>query len=282
MNRSYANFAAQKIETACIRYAVHSRVCESDSPASGAVPGRCIGREMVGRLAEIATHMIFDDNGLGKWIDTLEGAREFLKSVLTYRILLGCAKPQDVLDDFEADCPPWSTGTKPIIVDLIAWPSLRDQMMFHSSFYDLDEMTEDVINYTVVDIPEHKIALQLYNSPPTRFPTVPRPEESTYQSPFKFSQRENTIKIAQLQNQDLYDIIARRMDSPVGEDGVASTCRGIPGSPQAECLRNNAEPVKRVKGWKLSGAFFKKYPFLQCSSLASRYPFCPSSKLPRV
>ncbi|KAF4310595.1 putative tRNA 2 -phosphotransferase 1 protein [Botryosphaeria dothidea] len=254
-------------------------VGEIDGVKKGAVVRRIVERDMVERLAEIAVHLIFDDTGLGRWINTLDGAREFLKSVVTCRIMLGCATPTDVLDGLETDWPAWSTSTRPLIVDLIAWPSLRDQMIFHSSFYDLDEMTEDIINYTVADIPEQRIALQLYSRPPNPFPYVPRPDENTSDTPFKFSTNEHTLKILQIQNQELYDIISRRMEAPASGDGTDQPCFGIPGSPQSECIPAKTCTSKKFKGWKLSTIFFKKYPFLQCPSLSSVYPFCPASKI---
>lgn len=185
--------------------------------------------------------------------------------------MLGCATPTDVLDGLETDWPAWSTSTRPLIVDLIAWPSLRDQMIFHSSFYDLDEMTEDIINYTVADIPEQRIALQLYSRPPNPFPYVPRPDENTSDTPFKFSTNERTLKILQIQNQELYDIISRRMVAPASGDGTDQPCFGIPGSPQSECIPAKTCTSKKFKGWKLSTIFFKKYPFLQCPSCKWTY-----------
>lgn len=203
----------------------------------------------------------------------MQGAREFVLSVLTCRITLGCAKPPSILDELETDSPPWSTSMRPLIVDLIAWPSLRDQMVFHSSFYDLDEMTEDIVNNTVVDMPEQHVALKMYSNPPKTIPTVPRPAESD--EPFRFSQQEWAIKILQMQNQELFDIIARRMglskgvkceDHPFSDPLAAS---------QVQCLSTRTDPAKKFRGWKLSRAFFDKYPFLQCSSRKHpQYPVC--------
>ncbi|GME55895.1 putative tRNA 2 -phosphotransferase 1 protein [Neofusicoccum parvum] len=267
MSRSYANFLSQKIENACIQYALRSRSCKVER---GAAVEQMIEKSMVERLAEIAVHMMFDDVGLGRFINMLEGAREFLKSVVTCRIMLGCAKPPDLPDELDTECPPWATSTRPLVVDMIAWPSLRDQMIFHSSFYDLDEMTEDVINMTVVDVPEQQIALKMYNPSPKPYPDVPRPEDA--EKPFKFSQQEYTLRILQIQNRDLCDIIARRMDCTV------NPCSDLQGSSPSPCI--TAKTDKRFKGWKLSSAFFRKYPFLQCSSLASSYPVYPSSQAP--
>ncbi|KAL0256847.1 tRNA 2'-phosphotransferase [Diplodia seriata] len=246
VSRSYANSIAQKIENVCVQYALKSRAaCKLDHMgAAGLKPGPVFQqfdeRAMVERLADIAVHMIFDDTGLGRFINTLEGARDFLRSVLTCRIMLGCAAPYDLADEPDVDAdttPPWATtSTRPLIVDLIAWPSLRDQMIFHSSFYDLDEMTEDVVNYTVVDLPGQNLALQMYSTPPNPFPSVCREYDGGgVVRPFRFSEQEFTHK---------------------------------------------TETTRRFKGYKLSGAFFKKYPFLQCSSLSSPYPILPSSKVP--
>lgn len=273
MSRSYANFLSQKIENACIQYALRSRSCKVER---GAAVEQMIEKSMVERLAEIAVHMMFDDVGLGRFINMLEGAREFLKSVVTCRIKLGCAKPPDLPDELDTECPPWATSTRPLVVDMIAWPSLRDQMIFHSSFYDLDEMTEDVINMTVVDVPEQQIALKMYNPSPKPYPDVPRPEDA--EKPFKFSQQEYTLRILQIQNRDLCDIIARRMDSPASMDCTVNPCSDLQGSSPSPCI--TAKTDKRFKGWKLSSAFFRKYPFLQCSSLASSYPVYPSSQAP--
>ncbi|KAL1636208.1 tRNA 2'-phosphotransferase [Diplodia intermedia] len=320
VSRSYANSIAQKIENVCVQYALKSRACRLDVGA-GLKPGPVFHqfdeRAMVERLADIAVHMIFDDTGLGRFINTLEGARDFLRSVLTCRIMLGCAKPHDLADDLDAvdaDAAPWMTAatmmgsTRPLIVDLIAWPSLRDQMVFHSSFYDLDEMTEDVVNYTVVDLPGQNLALQMYSTPPNPFPTACRPPSSAggYDGvrPYRFSEQEFTHKVLQVPNRDLLDIVARRMEAPppaacggpAGGGGGGGGCGGgggAGGCPAGhvhsdllgsvvgvECMPAKTETTRRFKGYKLSGAFFKKYPFLQCSSLSSPYPILPSSKVP--
>ncbi|KKY28039.1 putative heavy metal translocating p-type atpase [Diplodia seriata] len=222
VSRSYANSIAQKIENVCVQYALKSRAaCKLDHMgAAGLKPGPVFQqfdeRAMVERLADIAVHMIFDDTGLGRFINTLEGARDFLRSVLTCRIMLGCAAPYDLADEPDVDAdttPPWATtSTRPLIVDLIAWPSLRDQMIFHSSFYDLDEMTEDVVNYTVVDLPGQNLALQMYSTPPNPFPSVCREYDGGVR-PFRFSEQEFTHKVLQVPNRDLLDIVARRMEA---------------------------------------------------------------------
>ncbi|OJD32122.1 trna 2-phosphotransferase 1 protein [Diplodia corticola] len=290
MSRSYANLLAQKVENVCVQYALKSRACKLDM---GSHAFRHFDeRTMVERLGEIAVHMIFDDTGLGRFINTLEGARDFVKSVMTCRIMIGCAKPHDLLPDEVDDTasPPWTTGTRPLIVDLIAWPSLRDQMVFHSSFYDLDEMTEDVVNYTVVDMPDQHLALQMYSTPPNPFPSACRPDEYDAVKPFRFAECEFTHKILQLPTQDLFDIIARRMDAPppatttdycagAGAAGAVYAHSDLLGSAPSECIPAKTTTSRTFTGYKLSGAFFKKYPFLQCSSLASPYPFLPSCKV---
>lgn len=69
MSRSYANFLSQKIENACIQYALRSRSCKVER---GAAVEQMIEKSMVERLAEIAVHMMFDDVGLGRFINMLE------------------------------------------------------------------------------------------------------------------------------------------------------------------------------------------------------------------
>lgn len=67
LNRSYCNFLAQKVENACIQYAFRSRSARVEQD-----DGQLVERAVVERLADIAVHLIFDDVGLGRFINTLE------------------------------------------------------------------------------------------------------------------------------------------------------------------------------------------------------------------
>ncbi|KAB2571676.1 hypothetical protein DBV05_g9651 [Lasiodiplodia theobromae] len=280
MSRSYANLLTQKIENVCVQYVLKSRACKLDMGGGlGPLYQQFDERAIVDRLADIAVHMIFDDTGLGRFINVLEGAREFLRSAVACHIMLGSAKPHDIVDENVTDTPALTTSAKPAIVDLIAWPSLRDQMMFHSSFYDLDEMIEDVVNYCVADIPEQNLALQMYSTPPITYPHVTSPQDFESVKPFRFSEREFTHKMMQISNRDLFDIIAQRMEEPPCTAASIHAHSDMLRTSESECLPAKTEMARTFKGYRLSDAFFKKYPFLQCSSLASPYPFYPSSKI---
>lgn len=73
MSRSYANLLTQKIENVCVQYVLKSRACKLDMGGGlGPLFQQVDERAMVDRLADIAVHMIFDDTGLGRFINILE------------------------------------------------------------------------------------------------------------------------------------------------------------------------------------------------------------------
>jgi Domain of unknown function (DUF3425) len=53
------------------------------------------------------------------------------------------------------------THTRPAFVDLVLWPSLRDQLIVNMGMYDTGEMMRDIMEQTVREIPSLRIAIPI-------------------------------------------------------------------------------------------------------------------------
>lgn len=188
------------------------------------------------------------------------------------------------------------TPSRPIVIDFINWPSIRDQMILLSHKIDLDGMCRDLVLNTVVDIPQRQIAVSvhdvlfqqvlpriqgcgvhgemsmLFNSNWV-YLTVHPSNQDTSQS--KASPIEDALAM------EITNRIQRRSNEVAGIQDANSILPmpGASGLSTGSVLTTllpgmlSSFGIDRIETWKVSKDFARQYPYMDCSSGKSSTKF---------
>lgn len=162
----------------------------------------------------------------------------------------------------------------PIVIDLINWPILRDQLILNHQNVDLDQIVSNVVHNTVIDVPQMQMSLNVLDLFVNKvLPQMKSPSVSTFcplgredlklmfqihqgsASPIPISEEIETAMAGQRMQsmQRTFDAVPSQISRP-----------RIPKSPLSSQIG-----IDRLCDWKLSSEFCKQYPFLDCESCES-------------
>ncbi|KAL4806040.1 hypothetical protein BDV18DRAFT_121867 [Aspergillus unguis] len=176
----------------------------------------------------------------------------------------------------------------PVIIDLLTWPSIRDQLIRNQAAVDLDALTRDLTLHTVVEVPEEGVAVSVYDHMLATLPLDP--EQLFQEKPMHscFDDPEWTYIRAPLQpdlnlSMDPVDavIIGNLADQMQNLSLQRSVHALKPSSLPGACSYSFSSlplldtRVNQLHKWKLSREFPKKWPILDCSQVISAYDTVP-------
>ncbi|KAI0126984.1 hypothetical protein BJ170DRAFT_425663 [Xylariales sp. AK1849] len=315
---SPTNFA-ESILHACRKYVDLSTSGLDDGPmdsrhlAAHAWSKHAQGMNNVPQISEIAVHMLAMFSGLESYIYGV-GAASTMESVVRWRLMPTFASRAAIPEPFRPTPLQYSTFDYPHLVDFINWPAIRDQLILHSQTINIDDIAREVVQNTVVDIPDRHISVNVFS---LFHNSILNPSNYTlWTSNLRTSITDNQWKFLEMpvppepdfvsSNFDsihpenaLVQEISRRMEmgsnapslkgnnqtSPVDTIRVPSgnalptVTDNLDGSCGAATQRRN-EIVSRfgldqITKWKLSKEFARKHPFLDCSSAVTAYDMVP-------
>lgn len=210
-----------------------------------------------------------------------------MEQVLRWRLTNNAEVRTSIPEPFQPTTLQCKTSTHPVVIDFINWPSIRDQMILLSDRIDLDAMCRDLVLNTVVEAPHRRIAVSVHDilfkcvlprlqgpntlghgetsmlfNPKWVYLTVnsPSPTPSCAETP-----------IADTLAMEIADRFHRRSTEALGANTRhphESTRLGIEmigglGGLLPSMLSSFG--IDRVEKWRLSRAFARKYPYMNCS-----------------
>lgn len=141
-----------------------------------------------------------------------------------------------------------STPGYPGAIDMVNWPSIRDQLILTLGQHDLGEILKDVVLNTVVDVAAFGVALNVHDVFFNRIAQQPQLLGNGT------AQIDPTLPSAQ---QSILSQIAQGMQ--------ASTNSRVRGSEATPCRLSTLYGFDNFHRWRLSHDFARKYDWLNCT-----------------
>lgn len=214
-----------------------------------------------------------------------------MEQVLRWRLTNSAEVRMTIPEPFRPTTLQCKRSTHPVVIDFINWPSIRDQMILLSHKIDLDAMCRDLVLNTVVEAPHRRIAISVHDIlfkcvlPRVQGPnTVGFGETSmlfnpkwvylTVNSPYTtLSRAASSIEDALAM--EIADRFHQRSTEALGgitrplHEATAfgdEMTRGFGGLGGLLPDMLSSFGIDRVEKWRLSRAFARKYPYMNCSS----------------
>ncbi|KAH7141865.1 hypothetical protein EDB81DRAFT_53768 [Dactylonectria macrodidyma] len=252
---------------------------------------------LVRKLAATAVEVIGALAGLEPYIYGVYFSK-YMESVVRWRLSNTLEDRLQIPPPFRPTPLQFTTPDHPMVIDFINWPSIRDQMILYSSALDLDAMSRDIVLNTVIELPNQRAAVNIYDIFFSHI--LPRVgggrvrgdksmlhnREWVYLKVPADSARallSDSLSITQ-------DALASEMTSRMGLSEAAnqvsdvqgpkanSTGRIAPCGPLMTVSRAlSAFGIDQPCKWKLSKDFQRKYPYIDCSLDVSNYEMMPAS-----
>ena len=247
-----------------------------------------VANQVVADLAEIAVRLMCSLSGMSEYVygvvspthtqalriiilsNTLvaKGASEVMEYVLRWRISPTVANRLAIPEPFRPTPLQYSKTNYSLSIDMINWPTLRDQLILYSDESNIDEIVYDVVLNTVIEIPQMQISLNVLDLFQSRILPKLSEEELMSSKPYDLLRPIRHIPIQKL-NQHIWHTINSKMgestrlllqEIPVG----ASRQTRQPKFRRPQL--SSQYGLDRLSEWRLSIEFCEKYPFLECSS----------------
>ncbi|KAH7067694.1 hypothetical protein BKA63DRAFT_582712 [Paraphoma chrysanthemicola] len=187
-----------------------------------------------------------------------------------------------------------SDSSYPVVIDFINWPSIRDQLVRHVRYLDLDAMCREIVLNTVVELPEFGIAVNIHDLlfdhllPQIEGVKMLNGKQSMLHDPSWIYLQVDPPKSTSVESDDtksIEDVLFKeiagwlsaredpQLDSAVTfASGASQSLQGL--SQLGERSLTTALSSFRVfdvTHWKLSREFASKHPYMDCASVMSRF-----------
>jgi len=223
-----------------------------------------VGMQCVSDLAAIAVYLLAVFAGIDSYIYGVT-ANEPMELVMRWRINPTLENRLAIPEPFRPTPLQFSTPKHPLAIDFVNWPSIRDQLILQANHCDLDRVIQDIVLNTVVEIPQHRVALNILDLyihkvlPRDRSHDV---SNSATLAPTWALSQYNTNLVGEA----LVHEVSWRMQNGVQGQSIVSE--------KSELLipkfRKNALASKygldQLTQWKLSREFCDSHPYLDCAS----------------
>ncbi|KAF2493599.1 hypothetical protein BU16DRAFT_563755 [Lophium mytilinum] len=151
-----------KIEKACLRY-IAQTIELPESVAVGRSPSTQLSIEersaqCISDVAAIAVYLLTVFSGLDTYIYRI-GSDVPFERIMRWRINPTYQNRVAIPDPFRPTPFQYNLLNHPIAIDFIPSSSIRDQLILKANDCDLDRIIQDILLHTVVEIPQHQVAL---------------------------------------------------------------------------------------------------------------------------
>jgi len=200
------------------------------------------------------------------------GADRILEAVLRWRFLPSRENSYAIPSPF---CPTPLQAYGPghhVMIDCCVWPNIRDQLILHNGSYDMDELSADMMQLTVLEIPYLKAAANVLDLLVTDI----LPEENG-SSDASLHRSKSVLNQSATEDSHRTDDPVQPVDQSLLNEIYRRIVSGKPLelTPEETPRRSKLAPkfgLNNFHNWKLSTDFGKKYPFLDCTLAESKYP----------
>lgn len=222
-----------------------------------------------------------------------------MESILRWRLTNSTEDRLAIPEPFRPTPLQYSRADHSAVIDMVNWPSIRDQLIIKSMSIDLDSIINDVVLHTVIEDPSRKVCMNVYDVFYNKVWPLYASSELEYQVGGCHDSRDRISAVdaspstidatAESTETDLFREISLRMKHgshgydgsqwPLSQQDLSSSVTtdiSFPKTPYIPGTRHNIATqqlnnssalygLNEMSSWKLSGAFARKYPFLDCS-----------------
>ncbi|KAH7083524.1 hypothetical protein FB567DRAFT_86244 [Paraphoma chrysanthemicola] len=284
---SAANFA-QLVMKAARRFAVHT-----DRWPVGGLVGATERESLITKVASTAVQVLAARAGLGTYIYPTMFA-VYLEYIMRWRISQCRNDLLAIPEPFRPTQLQCSNSSYPVVIDFINWPSIRDQLLRHVRYLDLDAMCRDIVLNTVVELPEFGIAVNIHDLlfdhllPQTEGVKMLNGKQSMLHDPswiYLQVDPSKSTSVGSDETKSIEDVLFKeiagwlsaredtQLDSAVTfAKGASQSLQGL--SQVGERSLASALSSFRVfdvTHWKLSKEFASKHPYIDCAAVMSRF-----------
>lgn len=255
-----------KIEKACRKY-IAQTVGLPGSAAVGRAPSTQPnaeerGAQCIADVAAIAVYLLTVFSGLDTYIYGI-GSDVPFERIMRWRINPTFRNRVAIPDPFRPTPLQYNLLDHPIAIDFIPSSSIRDQLILKANHCDLDRIIQDILLHTVVEIPQHRVALatlDIYTQS-----ILPRDKTNELEDRAMLAPSWSLFQYNATQVEDvLVHEVSWRM-----KNGPATGLMSREGGPIIPRFWKNSLACKygldRVGQWKLSKEFCDSHPDLDCN-----------------
>jgi len=200
------------------------------------------------------------------------GADRVLEAVLRWRFLPSRENAYAIPSPF---CPTPLQAFGPghhVMIDCCVWPNIRDQLILHTGSYDMDELSADMMQLTVLEIPYLKASANVLDLLVTDI--LPEEHGNIDASLHGSEPVSNQFGV---EDSAVTDDAIRPVDRSLLNEIYRRLVTGMTSeiTPEKRPARSRLAPkfgLNNFHNWKLSTDFGKKYPFLDCTLAESKFP----------
>ena len=197
-----------------------------------------------------------------------QGAADIMRQVLRWRIKPTTTNRLAIPEPFRPTPLQYHQGINhSLVIDLINWPTLRDQLIMHSQHDDIDHIVGDIVMNTVIDIDQFQMSLGVLDLFHNK--VLPKTDPDSPPETKHYAHTTSIMGPREAAAQRISREITSRM-ATVDVNDVQSMFDGY--NPPRRQPKASKHPlaekigIDRFLNWKLSQDFCQKYPFLDCSS----------------
>ncbi|KAH8588871.1 hypothetical protein B0O99DRAFT_638169 [Bisporella sp. PMI_857] len=243
---------------------------------------------LLGKLSQVSTHVLACLGGQESYLYQT-GVHAPMETIFRWRL---SRLPEDRLaipQPYQPTPLQCISPCHPIAIDFVTWPSIRDQLILQAQGYNLDTIIYDLALNTVIDFPSLNLSVNIYDL----FCNKVLPCSVFFESgtigqdpmpPNHFFQAVAELPMTDAVDQMLLREVSQRMQFGLYDQGGpgnftvrdCSSPRDFASTgprymrPQRSDLAIQYG-LNRQERWKLSPAFARKYPDMNCTSEVSAF-----------
>ncbi|PGH11598.1 hypothetical protein AJ80_07068 [Polytolypa hystricis UAMH7299] len=287
----------ERIMKVCSVYLRQSSETGSMNPPEWSEKGRLSEEApkvtLVERLREAVVHTMASWAGLESYLYGI-GVFAPMERIVQWRLTRSLEDRLAIPEPFRPT-PLQLDSEYPISIDFLNWASIRDQLILHRDRYDLMLLTREIVMNTVIDLPPWSASVNIHDIFYNKILPSNLIPEGLF-SPHKDAGQENSLSenlaatdpelAEQLIRRDLNQRLTHGLYLLNEEDTWQLFLYGVPPQTRPRFARPPLNKlagcygVDQVTQWKLSPAFARKYPFLDCIDVTATFEMLPCSDLP--
>ncbi|EXJ91484.1 hypothetical protein A1O3_00032 [Capronia epimyces CBS 606.96] len=283
---------ADLVERACIIYALQilNMPVDADGPEGPQVLAALkqqyahrVPDQVVEDLARVATNILTVFAGIDAYAYGI-GASEIMERILRWRLKPTTTNRLAIPEPLRPTPLQSADGVShPLVIDLIAWPKLRDQLILLSRQSDVDYVIGDIVLHTVVEVPQIHMSLSVLDLFHNRvFPNMNWSADTSMQQkdgvPPTLMAGPDNKAIRSIRSEIGLRMAQMTADNATGREPAGSNANDNSYSAFNERPLSHPHPprpkkhplsakdgIDKLSRWKISLEFADKYPSLDCS-----------------
>ncbi|KAJ5745462.1 hypothetical protein N7520_010644 [Penicillium odoratum] len=248
---------------------------------------------LVDRLREVVVHILASWAGLESYLYGI-GVFQHMERVVQWRLTRSLEDRLAIPEPFRPT-PLQLNSDYPVCIDFLNWPTIRDQLILRKDDGDLGVFMRDIVMNTVIEFPTLNASVNIHDlfynkiSPGGLIPDfVCSPKISgndDYDNLSECPAATDSEFAEKLIRRDLHQRLVHGL-CPLTEDvwqsilcGVYLPAQPVFARPPLNLLAG-CYGIDQVTKWKLSPAFARKYPSIDCVGVTANFEMIQTSHLP--